>query len=71
MNKRSNEGGQIVGGSEAQMNTWPWQAALDITSGQTEFFCGGTLISPNKIVTAAHCLQGATGVTVRLGEHNL
>ncbi|MBA8925783.1 secreted trypsin-like serine protease [Kutzneria viridogrisea] len=52
---------RIVGGNEASTTTSPWVVALTTDSG--EFFCGGTLVQSNKVVTAAHCVtqQSATG----------
>merc|ERR1712066_741419 len=46
---------KIVGGYEAQENQWPWQVALFIDNA---WFCGGSIISENYIMTAAHCADG-------------
>lgn len=49
---------RIVGGQKAKKNSWPWQAMLRRKNGGQ--FCGGSLISPNYVLTAAHCTQGKT-----------
>ncbi|MEU5694001.1 serine protease [Actinosynnema sp. NPDC020468] len=65
----------IVGGHDAP--AVPWVVALsDPTAG---FFCGGALIEPDKVVTAAHCavertalgLVDRTGVIVIAGRTDL
>uniref|UniRef100_A0A8C8HNZ7 chymotrypsin n=1 Tax=Oncorhynchus tshawytscha TaxID=74940 RepID=A0A8C8HNZ7_ONCTS len=45
---------KIVNGQNAVSGSWPWQVSLQDTSGF--HFCGGSLISQNWVVTAAHCL---------------
>jgi Trypsin len=55
-NRSSQE--RIVGGTEAKQNEFPWQAWLifPIENGQY-YSCGGTLISNQWILTAAHCVD--------------
>lgn len=48
---------RIVGGTEAPQGAWPWQAQLRDTSWD-EQYCGGTLVAPQWLVTAAHCVTG-------------
>ncbi|KAL9910555.1 uncharacterized protein ACN427_005164 isoform 2-T13 [Glossina fuscipes fuscipes] len=58
---------KIIGGKTARKGEWPWQVA--IFNRYKEAFCGGTLIAPQWILTAAHCVRKV--LYVRLGEHNL
>jgi len=61
----------VVGGHDARPGAWPWQASVQTRGGF--HFCGGSLIHPEWILTAAHCLEhGSAGeIRVVLGEQNL
>ena len=50
---------RIVGGILASQHEFPWMAALvyENLNGYQLIFCGGSIISPNVILTAAHCLE--------------
>lgn len=49
--------GRISGGNEAERHQFPYQVGVvtHLTSGNG--FCGGSLISANYVMTAAHCLE--------------
>ncbi|XP_078723606.1 uncharacterized protein LOC144941055 [Lampetra fluviatilis] len=57
----------IVGGSECAAHSQPWQVSLN----NGYHFCGGSLISSEWVVSAAHCYQTASSISVRIGEHNI
>ena len=48
-------GTRIVGGSEAPRGKYPFNAGMRDNAGGRSF-CGGALIAPDVVLTAAHCL---------------
>ena len=53
---------RIVGGTETTIASWPWQTGIAIRpsilpgTGFERQFCGGSLVTPTFVITAAHCL---------------
>ncbi|XP_075938741.1 tryptase-2-like [Anarhichas minor] len=47
----------IIGGQDAQENDWPWMAHLNISNGVKTWRCGGTIVAPKWVLTAASCLD--------------
>ncbi|XP_077504532.1 serine protease 33-like isoform X1 [Amblyomma americanum] len=58
---------RIIGGQPAARGRWPWQVAL--LNRRREPFCGGTLVAPGWVLTAAHCLRRR--LLVLAGEYSL
>ncbi|KAG7334604.1 hypothetical protein KOW79_001200 [Hemibagrus wyckioides] len=54
-------GARIVGGSEARDGAWPWQVDIQMeTSGHV---CGGSIISRDWVLSAAHCFPDPSDVS--------
>ncbi|XP_015349423.1 cationic trypsin-3-like [Marmota marmota marmota] len=56
---------KIVGGYTCEKNSLPYQVSLNIGFHN----CGGSLISDQWVLSAAHCYRPY--IQVRLGEHNI
>jgi len=50
-------GTKIIGGTEISIRFFPWQVAI---SAQSTHMCGGSILSPTKILSAAHCYASYT-----------
>ena len=58
----------ITGGRAANPNEWPWQVAL-LFEGR--LFCGGTIVAPDVVLTAAHCTDAVPRFEVVAGSVDL
>ncbi|XP_052689027.1 atrial natriuretic peptide-converting enzyme-like isoform X1 [Crassostrea angulata] len=61
---------RIVNGDQVKPGTWPFQVAL-YGGDKLHYFCGGSILNENWIVTAAHCLGEKTTIgdlTVAAGD---
>lgn len=56
----------IVGGSEANPHQFPWQVGIFMDDS---YFCGGSIISDEYILTAGHCADGFSKFDIVIGAH--
>ncbi|XP_004637831.2 chymotrypsin-C [Octodon degus] len=63
---------RVVGGEDAVPHSWPWQVSLQyLKDTEWRHTCGGSLISSQHVLTAAHCINKSFTYRVALGKSDL
>ena len=57
---------KIIGGNDAYDGQFPFQVTLKRSSGS--HYCGGSIISSDKVMCAAHCKQSNDNWTAGAGS---
>ncbi|KAK2726121.1 hypothetical protein QYM36_000544 [Artemia franciscana] len=59
-NSEKKKTARIVNGKESKRGAWPWQVSIHLNHpkwGPIGHWCGGILIHPRWVLTAAHCIS--------------
>ena len=67
---------RIFGGQEASPHSYNWMVIMVIDrvrfNGKiSKSVCGGNIITSTKVLTAAHCTNGAKAIRIYYGLHSL
>lgn len=75
--KNSSDGSsglRVVGGDEATPHAYPFVVSV-FHENERKTYCGGSLIAPNVVLTAAHCFKDywfpKSKFLVRIGKHHM
>jgi len=59
---------KIVGGCEVEPNTLPWQVLILAELPDGTYLCGGTILGPKYVMTAAHCFVDCSDYPWECGQ---
>ena len=56
------KGQRVIVGITATRGSWPWQILIKygVPGTPKRAVCGGSIVGPRRVVTAAHCVAGRT-----------
>ena len=55
--------GRVIAGENAPKGAWPWQILMLFMNSP---MCGGALIAPDWVLTAAHCVSGRSTMRFKI-----